>query len=504
MNIGREKPHMIKDLVPFLSLDSHLGEIEVMGLTADSRKIEVGDCFLAFPGHQQDGRNFLPAAASAGASCALIEADSLNVSLPEDLAVIPVTQLKYHLPEIAKRFFDDPSQQLSVVAITGTNGKTSVSHLIAGAYQKLGMVSGVMGTLGNGLYGELQPTLNTTSDIVESTRVLWDLLNQGAEVIAMEASSHGLVQGRLEGLNIEVALVTNITRDHLDYHGSMAAYRDAKALLVQHPGVSHVVLNVDDAVVASFADLVPPEAELWTYSLQTGSKATVVAEAYELAATGIRLVAKSGDKTAEIHSSLLAEFNVSNLLAALTALLAKGCDFQRACKALSAVDPVPGRMEIISNHVAAPLVVVDFAHTPDALEKVLRALRQHCSGRLWCVFGCGGNRDQGKRPIMAKLVSTLADEAIFTADNPRDEKLSQILKDMIKGVPLDTPFQVIEKREMAVEFALTNAATNDIVLLAGKGHESYQEIGGVRYPYSDIEVSKAVLSRIYLKEGDQA
>ena len=495
----------VRELVPFMELDAAVAELRVSGLATDSRQVQPGDCFLAYPGYESDGRNYIDSALNAGACCALAEAKALKSDYGTVPAVVAVSDLKKALPGIAKRFYGDPSAHLTLIAITGTNGKTSVSHLIATGLTLMNVTTGLMGTLGNGKPGALRPTLNTTPDVVEANKVLAELVAEDVDTVVLEASSHGLVEGRLSGLQIKVGVVTNISRDHLDFHGSMDAYRDAKALLMRHAGLQQVVLNVDDELVKEFAGLVDASVEVWTYSMQSHSDATVVAQSYQLTASGIELHFTYNQQQGHITSPLLAEFNVSNLLAATTVLLAQGYSLTAVCQALSQVQPIPGRMQRIEAPASAPTVVVDFAHTPDALEKALTGLRHHCSGALWCVFGCGGNRDRGKRPLMVNAVVANADQIVMTADNPRTEPLTQIFADMRLGLEAgnegqNSRIKQIDDRAAAVKYVIENAAPMDVILLAGKGHEQYQDIAGEKQIYSDTDAAEHWLALCFPPE----
>ena len=482
----------LEDLVPFVQLDDSWKKTVVTGLAVDSRKVKEGFCFLAYPGHQSDGRAFVSAAVASGAGSVLVEADGferVDCSVP----VVAVPDLKGRLGEIASEYYGNPSAGLKLLAITGTNGKTSVSQLVAQALESFGQRAGVIGTLGNGLLGELSATVNTTPDVVDCNRLLADMKAAGARFVSMETSSHGLIQGRVDGLTIYTALVTNISRDHLDYHGTMDAYCAAKTLLVTHPGLQHVVLNWDDARVVDMAKSVHGDTKLWTFSLQNRDDVTVGTESIHYGKQGIEMVVRFGAARATLKSELIGEFNGANLLASLTLLLASGVDLAQAVAALSAVKPVVGRMQRVLGAPHQPMVIIDFAHTPDALEKALLALRRHADRRIWCVFGCGGDRDSGKRPLMAEVVAELADEFIVTTDNPRSESFATIVADIVKGIPQGVAFQVIEDRMAAVAYAIGNASAHDVVLIAGKGHEDYQEVAGEKLPYSDLNAAQAAL-----------
>lgn len=497
MNNTLKQERCLQDIVPFMQLKDDWKNTVVTGLAVDSRKVQQGNCFIAYPGHVSDGREYLRAAFSAGAGSALVEADGFAANDRFQLPVIPVSQLQTQLGSIASRFYGNPSAQMTLLAVTGTNGKTSVSQLVSQALVILGEKAGVIGTLGNGLVGQLQETANTTPDVVECNRLLAEMLASGAGFVAMETSSHGLVQGRVDGLSIHSALVTNISRDHLDYHGTMEAYTEAKTLIARQPGLKNLVLNLDDERVADMRTAAASDTKVWTFSLRNIAGAAVTATSIEYQKQGMNIGVQCGGKTATIHSALIGEFNSSNLLASLTLLLCAGVELKAATAALSQVEPIAGRMQCLSHSEQQPMVVVDFAHTPDALEKALLALRQHTSGRIWCVFGCGGDRDAGKRPLMAQVVADLADEMILTADNPRSETFSAIVADMVRGVPEQRAFSIIESRAKAIVHAINNASQNDVVLVAGKGHENYQEVAGVKHPYSDVDVCRGALQSLH-------
>lgn len=483
----------LQDLVPE-ARQTNIANAMVTGLQVDSRKVQPGDCFLAFPGHTVDGREYIKDALARGAVVVVAEAQGLQQE--SELPIVAVDNLQRRLGEIAGRFYRDPSSAMSVVAVTGTNGKTTVTQLVAHALVTLGRAAGVIGTLGNGPVSQMAPTSNTTPDAVMVNALLWQMQQAGVNAIAMEASSHGLVQGRLDGLTIHTGVITNLSRDHLDYHGSMEAYRDAKALLAQHPSLRCLIVNADDPVVAGMARLAHANCRIMMFSLDPQSSADIKAESVNFSTKGLVLNVVVGAERSQIESQLVGEFNAANLLAALAALLSLGFELRAACKALASVAPVAGRMQVVVASEAAgqPAVVVDFAHTPDALEKVLVALRRHCKGALWCVFGCGGDRDVGKRPLMGSVAARYADRVIVTSDNPRSERPARIIADIVKGIPVGVGFEIIEDRTEAIRFAIANAASIDMVLLAGKGHEDYQEVAGVKHPFSDVDVASHMLA----------
>lgn len=486
----------VQQLMPAGVPVSRWRDIRVNGLTVDSRAVQPGNCFLAYPGHALDGRRFIADALAKGAAAVLAEAEGL-LHVENDTPVIPVAGLKQHMGDIASRFYGNPSAHLQLVAVTGTNGKTTVTHLIAQAAQFVLGKAGVIGTLGNGLVGQLAPTSNTTPDIIAINAVLRELLDAGVKVVAMEASSHGLVQGRLDGLTLHCGIITNLSRDHLDYHGSMEAYRDAKAMLASHETLQHLILNADDDAVAGMAKVAPAGAVITLFSLVPDSDAAIRAQSIRFGMQGLSMDVVAHGERATIDSKLIGEFNAANLLAALAGLLALKVDLVTACAVLGRCEAVAGRMEIVNATAAQdePVIVVDFAHTPDALEKVLSALRRHCPGQLWCVFGCGGDRDAGKRPLMGKAAVACADHRVVTSDNPRSEKPAAIIADIVRGIPVGAAFEIIEDRTAAIEYAVLNAKKDDLILLAGKGHEDYQDVMGTKYPFSDVAAAQAALAK---------
>ncbi|HMA11643.1 MAG TPA: UDP-N-acetylmuramoyl-L-alanyl-D-glutamate--2,6-diaminopimelate ligase, partial [Steroidobacteraceae bacterium] len=398
-----------------------------------------------------------------------------------------VPGLKARIGEIAAHVYGDASRALHMVGVTGTNGKTSVAHWIAQAFSQLGRKTAIIGTVGNGFPDALVPALNTTPDAIELQQRLALYRQQGAAACAMEVSSHGLVQGRLNGTRFDIAVLTNLSRDHLDYHGDMDSYAAAKARLFAWPGLDCAVLNVDDA----FGRRLEGEARsarVAGYGFQRGA---VVGDRLRISQAGLHLHVHTDWGDADLDAPLLGRFNAANLLAVLATLLVSGVKLDDACKALPHITPPPGRMQTLGGE-GHPLVVVDYAHTPDALDKVLATLREIVGGgRLICVFGCGGNRDRGKRPLMGQAVARGADEVWVTSDNPRNEDPRHIIDDILAGMggkPHAEP-----DRARAIFEAIGNAHQGDVVLIAGKGHEDYQEVAGERLPFSDVAVAKKAL-----------
>jgi UDP-N-acetylmuramoyl-L-alanyl-D-glutamate--2,6-diaminopimelate ligase len=480
--------------------------VPLMDLTADSRTVKMGSIFVAYPGTALDGRAFIADAIARGAAAVIWERAGFTWNDRWDAANLGVEGLRGKISEIAGHVFGNPSKSLWMAGVTGTNGKTSVSQWIASALDGLGRRSAVIGTLGNGLVGERVEAKNTTPDPIVLQRLLAEYLRRGARNVAMEVSSHGLDQGRVAGIKFDTAVFTNLTRDHLDYHGTMEAYAEAKFGLFGARGLTHRVINIDDDWGAKFAERLG--ANVITYGRARGTgheargKPRIAASDIGLSEAGVRFHVDSEWGSGEVRARVLGAFNVSNLLAVLGALVAAGVSFDEALRALGALDAVPGRLERVGGG-AAPLVVIDYAHTPDALEKALEALRAVVgstaprdhgvgAGRLICVFGCGGDRDAGKRPLMGQVAARLADHVIVTSDNPRSEAPGAIIDQILAGIQGGA--ESIEDRQVAIFSAVHLAQPGDVVLLAGKGHETYQEIAGVRHPFSDGEIARAALA----------
>jgi UDP-N-acetylmuramyl-tripeptide synthetase len=466
--------------------------ISVSAVVLDSREVRHGMLFIALKGQQRDARDFIADVIAAGAAAVFAEQDEKwpQETVINGIPVIVIPDLAQQVGVIASRFFNGPSSAMKVLAVTGTNGKTSVANLLASALTHLGRKSAVLGTLGNGIYGALEKSTHTTLDACHLQALLAQFLTEGAVCTAMEASSHGLVQGRLNGTSIDVALFTNLTRDHLDYHGDMENYAAAKEILFRWPGLKAAVLNADDPVSERYRAAIAAPVRVLRYSQQAETVADVRALDVQptLRGLSLRVATPAGD--CDLDVALLGRFNVSNLLAVIGGLLALEVPLSDISEALRFVTPVPGRMEsFIGEH---PTVVVDYAHTPDALEKVLASLREHAEADLVCVFGCGGDRDRGKRPQMGRIASRLADRVIVTSDNPRSEHPEAIVSDILAGAGSDVVVEM--DRHRAIHQTIAAAGRHDIVLIAGKGHEDYQEIAGVRHPFSDAQEVRAALS----------
>ncbi|HJV88037.1 MAG TPA: UDP-N-acetylmuramoyl-L-alanyl-D-glutamate--2,6-diaminopimelate ligase [Noviherbaspirillum sp.] len=479
-------------------------------LSSDSRSVKPGDVFFAFPGETADGRDYIERAMEAGTKAVVYEANGFEWNNAWTMPHLAVPNLKALSGQIASGYYGHPDAAMFSVAVTGTNGKTSCTQWLGSALSRLGQPTAVIGTLGVGFFqrgehGGFSTTGYTTPDAVLLQRKLAQLHGGGAQALAIEASSIGLEQGRMDGLHFDVAVFTNFTRDHLDYHGSMEAYEAAKRKLFDWPGLQHAVINLDDAMglrLIRHVQDTQPSVLIIGYSITECAVPDVpTLRASEIrtshGGTAFRLDSAFG--SAQVKTQLVGEFNVSNVLAILGVLLARNVDLKAAVEAAETLKAVPGRMQQLGGQ-DAPLVVIDYAHTPDALEKTLVTLRQvthQRHGELWCVFGCGGDRDPGKRPQMGK-VSQEADHIIVTSDNPRSEDPTVILSQIMEGI--DTPRlvrnapHVIEDRAAAILWAVRHAGKNDVVLLAGKGHEPYQEIKGKKLPFLDADHAALALA----------
>jgi UDP-N-acetylmuramoyl-L-alanyl-D-glutamate--2,6-diaminopimelate ligase len=478
-------------------------------IATDSRRVREGDAFIAWPGGTLDGRQFVGTALAAGAVGCLVEAQGMEAFGfdANDARIAAMPNLKAATGPIASGFLGEPSRQLPVVAVTGTNGKTSTSWWTAQALTALGRRCGVVGTLGVGVPplgedpGTIEFTGLTTPDPVTLHAALRSFVEAGFAACAMEASSIGIEEHRLTGTQIAVAAFTNFTQDHLDYHGTMEAYGQAKARLFAWPGLAHAVINLDDPFGADLARRLERSAiELWSYSTRQAARLHAQGVRYEEGGLAFELC--EGHEQASVRTGLIGDYNVSNLLAVAGSLRALGVPLHDVARSCARLTPVPGRMQRVGveGHGAtekAPEVVVDYAHTPDALEKALLALQPLArtrGGRLWCVFGCGGNRDATKRPLMGAVAARLARHVIVTSDNPRMERPADILQQIVTGMTGEFKPMVIEDRRTAIGQAIRLADSCDVILIAGKGHEHYQEVGGVKHPFSDLAEAGARLA----------
>jgi UDP-N-acetylmuramyl-tripeptide synthetase len=491
-------------------------------LRTDSRKVGQGDGFIAWPGAAADGRQYVQAALAAGAAACIVEGQGAASFGFTDARIASYDQLKPATGLIAAHYYQQPSQQLDVVAITGTNGKTSTAWWVAQALNTLGYhpctpvdqfgvnsksllkselleqySCGLVGTLGVGIPGKMVFNGNSTPDPVLLQAAFAHMVAVGAQACAIEATSIGLAEQRLAGVAIKVAVFTNFTQDHLDYHGSMQDYWQAKLALFDWPQLHSAVVNMDDAKGAEVvAHCAARGVQVLTVSqLRTDTRLWVQDIRYT--DTGMQFVMREGADSAQVECTMVGDYNISNLLCVVGSLRSLEVPLSAACQAISQCTAVPGRMECIAQ-LNAPLVAVDYAHTPDALEKVLQAMRPMArarSGQLWCVFGCGGDRDTSKRPVMAAIAERNADKVVVTSDNPRSEAPEAIVAQIVAGLSASSRAQVQTDRASAIAHAVLQAGVHDVVVIAGKGHEDYQDIAGVKHPFSDIAQAQAALAQ---------
>jgi UDP-N-acetylmuramoyl-L-alanyl-D-glutamate--2,6-diaminopimelate ligase len=460
----------------------------VNSITTDSRQVKPGSLFLAYPGDKTDGRHYIDDAIKNGAAAILWDSKDFSWKPNWKVENTPINNLRQQAGRIADQFYKKPSENLWVIGVTGTNGKTSISQWLSQCFNYLERKTAVIGTLGNGMPNELVPTQNTTPDAVMLQGLLADYVKQGVEIVAMEVSSHGLDQGRVNGVNFDVGVLSNLTRDHLDYHGSFENYAAAKRRLFVSNNLKLAVLNVDD----DFGKQMEKELSAFsvttvTYGIDAGD---IRASKIHFDNAGFNFFVTTPYGQADVSASLLGRFNVYNVLAVLATLLFSKVTLADAVEAISHIQSVNGRMQKLGGG-RLPLVVVDYAHTPDALEKVLQALKEQTSAKLICVFGCGGDRDKGKRAIMGKVASDLADAVVVTSDNPRNENPEEIIQAVLEG--MHGNYAVEEDRAKAIGIAIANANPGDTVLIAGKGHEYYQEIAGQKHFFSDFDQAQKAL-----------
>ncbi len=474
--------------------------------TVDARDIEQGGVFLAVVGTQSHGLEHAMQAVERNASVIIYDptagGDLLAARLKKEIGVplISLTRLSEKLSELAARFYAYPSRELSVIGITGTNGKTSVSHFIAQALN-VNRRCGVIGTLGWGELTDLQKTINTTPDAVSVQAQLAMLLAQGCSTLAMEVSSHGLDQQRVKAVEFSGAVFTNLSHDHLDYHQTMTAYGEAKLALFKVPSLTFVVLNEDDSFSKKIIAVLSPRVEQYGFTRKTSrlKAQTVLICNQHLSEQGVSFDVRYQGQQAHISSTLFGVFNVDNLAATLTTLLAMGDSLDKAATKLQQISSVAGRMQLLTEHLEQPSVIIDYAHTPDALKLALSSLREHCKGQLKLVFGCGGNRDQAKRPLMGDIASKLADQVIITNDNPRFESGELIAEQITAGAQGPASFSIELDRAKAIQLLVSSSTSDDIILVAGKGHEDYQQIADKKIPFSDTQQILSALNRVFKK-----
>lgn len=463
---------------------------EVTGLRYDSRQVEPGDLFVAFPyvtGYKVDGHDYAKMAAARGASVLLLERDVRDGGGMPTRVLVPSTRRA--AARMAARFYGHPEERLSMVGITGTNGKTTVCHLVRALFEEEGIPTGLVGTLGYQIGPEHRTTLQTTPEAIDLYRILSEMVQGGRQVVAMEVSSHALVLDRICGIRFEVGVFTNLGRDHLDFHGDVAHYVDAKARLFEGlDGDGTAVINIDDPVADRLVRRT--RARVLTYGFSEA--ADVRTTRMEVRSEGISMSISLLDRTIEIRSKLSGRFNTYNILAAVGVGVACGLEDEVLQRGVLALERMPGRFERVETGQEF-VVLVDYAHTPDALEHLLRAARELTAQRLIVVFGCGGDRDRGKRPMMGAVVARLADVAVVTSDNPRNEDPEAIIREILVGMPRGSDPVVLSDRREAIEAALGMARPGDVVVIAGKGHEDYQIMGNRRIHFDDREVVREVL-----------
>lgn len=481
---------LLSQLIPDVALGH---DPSITGLVLDSRAVRPGNAFVAIAGFGAHGLGFVDQARANGAAAILFEPPA-PIELPAPADAIAVPGLRARMGAMADQFHGQPSRALTMVGVTGTNGKTSTVQLLAQAWHLLGTASGSIGTLGVGLYGHVIPTGFTTPLVLQMHEVLAQLRDDGAQAVAMEVSSHALDQGRVDAVHYDVAVFTNLTRDHLDYHGDMVQYGAAKARLFHREGLKAAVVNLDDSFGSELLCTVDAGVQQIGLSSRGAQQATLRADSLKLDGRGIAFDLVVDGARHPVQSPLLGRFNVDNLLAVAGALFALGHRPAAIAALLSQLQPIAGRMNRLGGERGLPTVVIDYAHTPDALEQALGSLHDHLAGRLVCVFGCGGERDTGKRPQMAAIAEKLADVVIVTDDNPRGEDGDAIVADIVAGLSSPAAATVQRDRATAIATAIGLAGAGDIVLIAGKGHEPYQEVHGVQHAFDDTDVAGRVLA----------
>lgn len=496
-----------KLLKGWATLQENITATAITGLSLDGRLTHKGDLFFALQGLQQHGLKYSQQAITNGASAVAWEVSELigENDLSNSIPHVAIDDLQNKLGLICQRFYHNPSAEMNVIAVTGTDGKTSVSQFISQALHQLKQPCGVIGTLGYGIYPDFSQASHTTPDAVRMHGLLHDFTLNKINHVVVEASSHGLSQGRLNGVEVDTAVFTNLGRDHMDYHQSIDDYFKAKRLLFLSPKLKNAVLNIDDEAGAQLADEFSNSLQLISYSInsnKTHAGSYINAENIKSVNGGTHFEIDSSWGKAEVTTRLIGKFNISNLLAVAGALLASEIEFEKVIKIIAAIQTVPGRMEFItpvinSDENTLPVVVVDYAHTPQALINVLKVLREQCDGKLWCVFGCGGNRDQGKRKLMAEAVEKYADVAVVTDDNPRFEDPEKITNEIVSGFSStfsgSPNYSLIHDRKQAIEYAIKHARAKDFVLIAGKGHEAVQIINHDHLPFDDKKIAREVL-----------
>ncbi|RUR11953.1 UDP-N-acetylmuramoyl-L-alanyl-D-glutamate--2,6-diaminopimelate ligase [Legionella sp. km772] len=474
-------------------LNQNLNDCDIKDLKNDSRLVQKGDVFIAYPGAATDGRLFIKKAVDAGASAIVYEPDNFpaSVSLPTTIPSIAIRDLAQHLATIAQIFFNNPSHSLRVTGVTGTNGKTTIAYQLAQAHSLLKRKAAYIGTIGQGEVDQLQLLENTTPDALCLQKLLHQYFASEIKEVCMEVSSHALSQHRVDGIEFKQAIFTNLSLDHLDYHHTMEAYAKAKAQLFVNKHLETIIVNNDDPYKDWMLKSVNSQVEVISYGMTPESDVYVAAWQSDMQGTSMELVSPWGAHQLIIKA--LGQFNIYNCLAIFSSLMTSGYPLDQVLTVMAQLKAAPGRMEIVAQ---SPYVLVDYAHTPDALENALTTLLPLKKGDLWVIFGCGGDRDKSKRPIMGKAASDYADKIVITSDNPRTEDPEQIIKEIVEGIPSSRQITRLIKREEAIAYALHHAKKEDIILIAGKGHEAYQQIGTKKYVFSDQDLVKELLKKL--------
>lgn len=483
----------LKHLLQGFAAAEYLNDLPVQGISGNSRSVTAGDLFIAQAGIKNHAIDYAADAIKQGAIAVLYDADDHYCRQRIDLLQkqidthwIPVVDLNRVTGQIASRFYGEPARALKLIGVTGTDGKTSVTHLLVQALTRLGKTAGSIGTLGFGVANRLQMLGYTTPDAICTQSLLAELLQQGCEYVVMEVSSHALQQYRVSGCEFDIALFTNLASDHLDYHGTLEHYAAAKSRLFEFSSLTGRVFNVDDETGARLFEQYPLSSSIAVNAhAQLAEKNTVYLKQSQMNEQGLQIVAATPDGAISIQTALIGSFNIDNLLSCMAVLQLLGFGRLQVESAMQQLQPIPGRMEFYPVHNGYPAVVIDFAHTEQALESCLLAVNGSCQGELYCVFGCGGDRDQSKRPKMAAVAERLADHVILTDDNPRTESAQKIMHDMVSGLQHPELVRIIHDRAAAIKTALTAAGENDLVVIAGKGHEQFQIIGDRKIPFSD-------------------
>ncbi len=491
---------LLSELLEDISVIETKDDCEISAIQIDSRLLGRGDLFVAMNGAKKHGLEFLSEVRKAGAVAVLYDQQAAKEfantieKYRTDLIMIAVDDVRKVAGTVASRFYFEPSKRMHIVAVTGTDGKTSVSRFLAQAMSSQ-TTSAVMGTTGNGIWGDIKPATHTTPDVLSLQKLLFDYERQQAKFIAMEVSSHGIDQQRVAGVNIDTAVLTNVSRDHLDYHGTVENYRAVKKQLFALASIKNRVINIDDETGKELIQQYAEESGTWCYGFdhQARNCANYIYVGDIMAnPDGFEVALQTSRGDVSLTVPLLGEFNISNVLAVLAVELINDVAIDAACRNIETLTTAPGRMECFRAAEKAS-VVVDYAHTPKALELSLKALRKHFSGRIWCVFGCGGDRDKGKRALMAEQAELLSDNIVVTDDNPRNESNIEIVNQILSGFKNADNAIVIHDRQQAIEYACNNAAANDVVLVAGKGHEDYQIIGDIKKPFSDRKLVQRLI-----------